>query len=146
MSTSSELCFQHHKVHDVRGSIYREYLVQSSPWYRNQKLPTRPYLVRDTVEHYKISVLLEVRNFRQVHISLTHIYKSLILHSFMNKIWNIDISQYKGYFSSKSVLGTEIKNFRRYHFWLTHVLNLHSFMNKIWNIDISKYKGYLVAS
>ena len=43
------------------------------------------------------------------------IYISLILHSLMNKIWNIDISQYKGYFGSKSVLGTKVRNFQRDH-------------------------------
>ena len=36
----------------------------------------------------------------------------------MDKIWNIDITKYKGYFSSKLVL----KNFRRDHIWLTYVV------------------------
>ena len=70
------------------------------------------------------------------------IFLDLILHSFINKIRNIDISQYKGYFSSKPVLGTEIKNFRRDHIWLKCVWFYTCFMNKIWNIDISEYKSY----
>ena len=40
----------------------------------------------------------------------------------MNKIWNLDISQYKDYFSSKSVQGMEIKNFPRDRIWLTYVM------------------------
>ena len=66
----------------------------------------------------------------------------------MNKIWNIDISQYKDYFSSKSVQGTKVMiPLRPYLYICIYAsLILHSFINKICNFDISQCKDYLVAS
>ena len=59
----------------------------------------------------------------------------------MNKIWNIHIFEYKGYFNIKSVPGTEIKNFRRDHIWCFLCR-----YDKILSIDISQYKVYFSSN
>ena len=137
-------CFMN-KIWNIDISQYKGYFsTRVNDRYGNKELPTRPYLVTPVVLYklnftpvlwiksetlissstkailvHKSMIGTEIKNFRRDHIWLE---TCLNLHSFVNKIWNIDISQYKGYFSSKSDLGTEIKNFPRDHIWLTYIV------------------------